>query len=243
MNLTRPSLGLTYFEVQSQPLNVTEKQLARIFDQVRFDPRLMEVATEHIRDFWWNIHPYLLNQELKKNRFPESIKPALSAIFEYCEFLDAETKSDFIAWFKVVASGLPSPNRPQLFYIGVVSAIGGKVLNREESESLTCFTQHNLFAKDRPFNKGLAKHLKSKQDLKATKFDHLHLIKYSLAYKIKDLKYLHRLTSAQVAKYAGINHAFLSKILNNQLDGITLDYLVKKVAVLEEGLDQPSISL
>jgi len=215
-----------YHKVQMRPLEISEKDLARIFEQVRFDPRLMEVATEFIRDFWWSINPLIFNKCLKNNKSPYTVKPALFAIIRNCRFSSDEVKLEFIRWYEKVAAGIKDPNS-QLFYIGLYK-IGSKSMDREVNESIECFSHFNLFSKDLPFNKGKPGVVKTKEVLLGSRLGSLALEKNVHAMNIKKIKQQKHLTNDEMIVDLKINRHFLSKILNNNLDGITLDYLIKK---------------
>lgn len=152
-----------YHQVQIRPLDIGERDLARIFEQVRFDPRLMKVATEYVRDFSWNINPQIFNKCLKINKSPFAIKPALYAIIKNFSFPSAEVKLDFIKWYEKVAAGLKDPS-PQLFYIGLYK-IGSKSMEREVNKVIDSFKTFNLFSKDIPVNKAIPGTVKTKEIL------------------------------------------------------------------------------
>lgn len=221
-----------YYQIQNHPLEIGEKDLARIFDQVRFDPRLMEVATEFIRDFWWNLNPGMVNNKLKLSRFPYAIKPAILAIIKNSHFPSDEVFKVFLKWYGVVVSGIKNPN-PQLFYIGL-NAIGSKSMRREEDEALPYFTSFNLIAKDAPFNKGNSGSVKTKEILKLSRIDDCSSIKSELALNLRDLKQSQHLSNNEMINILGINRTFLSKILNNKLEGITIDYLTQKNSLIKK---------
>jgi predicted XRE-type DNA-binding protein len=219
-----------YYKVQNQALHIGEKDLARIFDRARFDPRLMEVATEFIRDFWWNINPTLLNRTLKNAKFPFAVKPAIAAILQNSAFPNKETYLLFLTWYEAVVAGIKNP-RPQLFYIGL-NKIGSKSMRWEEEEAIPCFTNYNLIAKDIPFNKGRPGVVKNREQLLNQKFDEKKSVKSELALKIKSYKESNRLKNSELAEQLGINRTFISKILNNDLEHITVDYLMEKAAAI-----------
>ncbi|NUN04892.1 MAG: hypothetical protein HUU57_03930 [Bdellovibrio sp.] len=215
-----------YYKIQNHSLELSEKDIAHIFDMVRFDPRLMEVATELIRDFWWNMNPSFLNKHLRLSKFPYAIRPAISVILKNCEFPDAHTKTDFLKWYEVVVAGIKNPP-VQLFYIGLAK-IGSSLMRREESEAIPCFLDHNLLAKDIPFNKGMPGIVKTKEMLMKTKIDPRAALKAELSGKIKSFKSSNALTNGQVSEKLGINRVFMSQIMNNNLEHITVDYLMEK---------------
>lgn len=220
-----------YYKIQNQSLQIGERDLARIFDMARFDPRLMEVATEFVRDYWWNLNPSVLNKRLKNAKFPYAIKPAIAAILKNSAFLNEETHSKFIAWYEAVVTGIKNPS-PQLFYIAL-NPIGSKSMRREEEEAIPCFTSFNLIAKDIPFNKGMPGVVKTK-DLIANQITNAKgLLKSDLANKIKNYKEANHLKNEEVSKKLGINRVFLSNILNNRLEKVSVDYLLEKTTLLD----------
>lgn len=221
-----------YHAVQTRPLEVSERDLAKIFDQVRFDARLMEVATEFIRDYWWNINPSEFNRRLKLSKNPFAVKPAIYAVLKCCSFPSEDTKLKFMKWYEVVAQGIKDPS-PQLFYFNIYP-IGSKSLNAEVDEAIECFSKFNLFAKDLPFNKAIPKTVRTKEMLLGIRLNLLDLEKNECAVNIKNLKWIKHLTNEQMSQDLEINRDFLSRILNNNLNGITLDYLIKKEKVALE---------
>lgn len=229
MNLLTKNSSI-YYLIQNQPLQVGERDLARIFDMARFDPRLMEVATEFVRDYWWNLNAAALNRSLKNAKYPYAIKPATAAVLRNSIFSDKKTRSEFVDWFEVVVGAIKNP-LPQLFYIAL-NPIGSKSMRREESEAISCFTDFNLLAKDIPFNKGKPGIVKSRDFVSERSTDAKGLLKCELANKIKHYKQYNNLKNDEVSKNLGINRVFLSKILNNRLDGVTLDYLMEKAGPL-----------
>jgi hypothetical protein len=46
-------IGRIYRLVQGAPLSLSARQFAILVGKCRHDPRLCEVLTEHIRDYWW----------------------------------------------------------------------------------------------------------------------------------------------------------------------------------------------
>nr|BFD64956.1 hypothetical protein BdHM001_36370 [Bdellovibrio sp. HM001] len=220
-----------YYRLQNLPMQIGERDLARIFNECRFDPRLMEVATEFVRDYWWNLDPKLLNRYLKRTRFPYAIKPAILAIIKHCEFRNEGTRASFLKWRESVVASIKNPS-PQLFYIGV-HAIGSRAMQAEVSESLPCFSEFNLFAKDLPFNKGNPKFVKNGAE-QTNHFTEAGALKAKMAMKIKSFKKEKSLTNDELSEKLGINRAFVSKIMNNKLDGITLDYLMKRSELISQ---------
>lgn len=141
-----------YHAIQTAPLKVTEAELALHLESARFDPRLYEVLTELMRDYWWNFDSSKVNEALKKNRSPYAIKPALSAIISQCSFSSEELKRVFEDWSAGCTKGIENPN-PQLFYIAL-NKIGSPSMQREVDENQSYFSEFNLISKDSPFNKG-----------------------------------------------------------------------------------------
>jgi hypothetical protein len=109
-NIPRAELYLIY---QTQPLNLSEKEIALSFERSRFDARLFEIVTEHIRDFWWTIDPVYLNQACKKMKSPFVIKCIISAILDYCK-ITINNKYAFQNWSQLACRGIKKP-APQLF--------------------------------------------------------------------------------------------------------------------------------
>ncbi len=226
INFAKAPTETLYHPIQNNSFRIGEKDVAHIFARVRFDARLMEVTTEFLRDYWWNLDPQLLNHQMKLSKYPYTIKPSILAILRTCAFPNEKTKDDFFRWCQLVVRGIKDPS-PQLFYIGL-NKIGSKSMRREEDEALECFTEHHLIAKDLPFNKGFPGTVKTAEDF-AHRTHFVEAKKSECALEIRRFKMRNGFTNKQVMEALQINRVFLSRILNNRLDGITLDYLGEKV--------------
>lgn len=211
-----------YTQLQGLPFSVGEKDLVQYLDLARLDPRLMEVCTEFLRDFWYLLDPALLNKRAKSARHPFMIKAALVLIHHYCSSENEHSKEDFTKWMSTVLRGLKDPP-PQLLYVGTIP-IASKLMTRTLEQALPELLKHNLIEKDLPFNKGQPKSIKDK--LWAQQRYPLELMKADCAAKIKQLKTRH-LKNDSIIQSTGVNRLFLSKILNNKLEGISLEYLLR----------------
>lgn len=214
--------GDLYFQVQNKPLTISEKDLADLLDQSRMDPRLMEITTEFVRDFWWIMDSDILNKACKKSRNPFMIKAIIACLFDHCE-IETEDRMQFSAWTQRAAAGIKDPN-PQFLYIGVFPLFS-KSAEKELTESLICFKRHGLLAKDLPFNKGRPGRVKSEKNPPQNKVDEIDLLKLKYVRKIKSLKKDRNLSNAEIVSKTGINRVFLSRILNNKIENISLEYL------------------
>lgn len=223
LNAARPEV---YHLIQMHPLNVSPREISQLFDRSRMDPRLMEILTEYLRDFWWTLDPIALNKAVKKARFPFVMKAALILILEHCEILESE-KLEFIGWFQKAVSGIKNP-APQLLYVGVFP-IGSKTLQHQVEGALPSLLGFNLILKDLPFNKGKPGVLKGKTQIPQNRINELDLLKVKYVQKIKDFKNKNQLTNEQLIKLSGINRVFLSRIMNNKVEKISIEYLKKKL--------------
>jgi hypothetical protein len=211
-----------YHGIQNDPLRFSEKEISEHFDRARLDPRLMEVLTEFLRDFWWHLNPAVFNRQLKKRKYPYVAKAVLSVIWDHCEISD-EVRKSFSDWTEQALRGIRDP-RPQLLYLGLYS-VGSRQILREIHEGVDSFRRHHLFAKDLPFNKGLPKRVASPASLQL--LDPVDTLKRSYAARIKDFKRSRDLTNNEVMTLTGINRVFLSRILNNKLSSISVEYLAE----------------
>lgn len=218
------SQGKIYFQIQQKPLSISEKEIAKLYDQSRFDPRLMEVLTEFIRDFWWLLNPEILNKFCKSAKYSFMVKASISAILEYSSLPETD-KSDFLNWVEKSTRGIKDPN-PQFLYIAV-TPLFSKAAQRESNEALNCFKRHNLFAKDLPFNKSIPGTVRSERNLPPNKIHEIDLLKIKLCRKLKNWKHQLQLSNEQVTQQTGINRVFLSQILNNKIEHISIEYLAK----------------
>lgn len=218
------------YKIQMKPLAVSEKELAHSLDRARFDPRLFEVVTEFIRDFWWNLNPTFLNKACRKSGFPFMVKASINPILEYCQ-MKGEDKKNFSNWVIEASKGLKLPP-PQLLYIGL-HPVGSSIIQEELKQALPCFKKLNLISKDLPFNKSIPGDLKSEHHPAPNRTTEVELLKAKLARKIKALK-LQGLSNEEIINSTGINRVFLSKILNNKLERITAEYLQEHTHSIEE---------
>ena len=150
--------GDTYFKIQNKPLTISERDVAAVLDQSRFDPRLMEIITEFIRDFWWVMNPSELNKASKKSKHPFMIKVATTIILDMCEMTKCN-KEDFTKWYLVVNASIKDP-APQLLYCGI-APIFSNMMRDELEYAIPSALKHNIIVKDLPFNKGIPGVLKS----------------------------------------------------------------------------------
>lgn len=223
--------GTVYYNIQMQPLSLSEREVAQAFDQSRFDPRLMEIMTEFIRDFWWAIDPIETNKACKKAQSPFMLKAATSIILDHCE-MSKEDRHLFSDWLSLAIRGLKDP-APQLLYVGVIP-VASSLIQEEIKRALPSLFKHNLIAKDLPFNKGKPGSLKTERNPAKNKVDEIDLLKLKLAGRLKQIKTQHQLSNEDVIRRTGINRVFLSKILNHKLENISVEYLKNKTTLLED---------
>ena len=211
-----------YEYLQLSPLRVSEKELSVIMDRCRFDARLFEIVTEHVRDFWWATDAEYLNQYCKKAKSKFVIKCIAACLLEYCHSDDC-TKKEFINWMILATRGISDPPS-QLFLIASYS-VGSRKEQEQVTHGLACFKNHNIFYADLPFNKVHAKNLKSVRSHDKSKVNDIDLIKVKAVLRIKKLS--HQLKNSEVIQKTGINRLFLSKILNNKTEDISAEYLFR----------------
>jgi hypothetical protein len=211
-----------YFKIQHQPLELSEKDVAKALEQARFDPRLMEIMTEHLRDFWWALDPEDLNTACRKMKSPFVIKALTSLILEVCT-MTREERAPFSQWVWLSTRGIKDPP-PQFLFIGL-TPVGSKTAFNQLAEALPSFFKHQLIAKDLPFNKGNPGSLKTEKTPPANRLDELDLLKFKLGKEIKKIKSDRALSNHEMTKLTGINTVFLSRILNNKLQNISVEYL------------------
>ncbi|MGZ3806412.1 MAG: XRE family transcriptional regulator [Pseudobdellovibrionaceae bacterium] len=211
-----------YYSIQHHPLALSEKEVLRFLEQARFDPRLMEIMTEYLRDFWWTLSPEELNNSARKMKSPFILKVLTSVILDKCS-MTKEERSDFGQWVWQATRGIKDPP-PQFLYIGQFP-VASKTAYLQIEEALPSFFKHNLIAKDLPFNKGIPGSLKTEKNPPANRVDELDLLKFQLGKKIKRIKAERKLSNQEMSKLTGINTVFLSKILNNKLQNISVEYL------------------
>ncbi|MFP5520385.1 MAG: hypothetical protein ACLGGX_10810 [Bdellovibrionia bacterium] len=211
------------YTFQNLPLSISERTLAIALDKCRNDPRLMEVCTEFVRDFWWNLQPKILNSFIKRAKHPFMIRAVTTVILDHCQ-LPIESKKQFLDWVTISCRAISLPP-PQLLYVGIIP-VASKSMQNEIESALPSFRKCNLISKDLPFNKGQTGSIKSANTLIGYKLSNIELLKNSLAMTIKNYK-AEGLTNDQLIKRTGINRVFLSKILNNELEGISIEYLAQ----------------
>lgn len=222
LNLPKEHL---YLQLQINPLTISEKELAQILQRTRLDPRLMEITTEYIRDFWWTLDPQLLNKHIKKTRDPFTLIVATNLIHDHCSASD-ENKKSFLQWKLTATRGIALP-APQLYYIAQYP-VASKMTWQDLEETLDGFKRANTFSKDLPFNKSKPGILKGPQGPWSHHVDPIFLVKLSAIKKIKTAKNQKKLSNSQLEDLTGINRVFLSKILNNKVENVSAEYLQEK---------------
>jgi len=208
-------VGNLLFQIQTHPFSLSEKDVAAYLSAARSDPRLMEVMTEHIRDYWWIHHPVLLNRYCKKSEFPFVLRAVIAVIRNHCAAAK-QVYFDFQNWAELAARGIKKPPS-QLLYFNIYS-IGSRSLRREVKERLPVFFEQGLICKDLPFNKQNPKELGHRPKLTLENHD---LIKLIAAQKLKRLK-LEGLSNQDILKQYNINRVYLSNLLNNKFEKISL---------------------
>jgi predicted XRE-type DNA-binding protein len=93
--------------------------------------------------------------------------------------------------------------------------------------------KHNLILKDLPFNKGKPGILKSRNNPPANRIDKLDHLKIEYVEKIKEFKRRKNLNNHELISLTGINRVFLSRILNNKFEKISVEYLKEKADALQ----------
>lgn len=114
--LNEKELAKIYLEISLSPLSLDEESLSFYISQSRHDPRLAEIVTEHIRDFWWRYEESSLNKSLKKQEFPNAILVMIEQISTLTN-LDISTKDNFISWAKGVSKEIYPPKVKELYFI------------------------------------------------------------------------------------------------------------------------------
>lgn len=209
-----------YRQVASRPLSLSEKDLVSIVQNGRVDPRLAEVVTEHIRDFWWKYDAKELNKKLRGEVWAASIKPMLNQIVEFCS-ADVETESKFKAWARQVVIGVPD-SPPQLyFYLPLPPRSASQ--DREMLECIPSFSRAGYAAKDLLFNKGNAKSIAPVGKGPDTKMNSADLLKVNLAHQINTR--LKDLTLKKIETSFRIDRTTASKIRTGKIEGMSANRL------------------
>lgn len=187
------------------------------------DARLYEVMTEFVRDFWWALEPQVLNKEIKKQHNGFLIKTIITSIFHYCK-IENNVRHEFSTWSTFAARGVRELATPELLYTNIKK--NGKYEKRIIANTLPSFKQHNLYFADIPFNKGLPKSVKSKNDWN-NRFSLVDFLKLEATLKIK--KDSLSLKNIEIEKKYKTNRVFVSRVLNNSYDGIKINFFEKVV--------------
>lgn len=212
-----------YFKFQQTPLSISESLVGKIISLTRTDPRLLEVITEFIRDYWFVLEPHVLNHFIKKTPDQAVLKAMIATIFTYCK-MEVSVKIEFTEWSKIVLAGIAIPSKKSLFYNSDEIKVGGGIAKRIVSHSIPTFTENGYYFSDLPFNKGIPKSVKSLND-NSSKISSIEKLKIQSVLKIKE-KTL-KLTNLEVSDLAHTNTTTVSKILNNKFDTIKLETLLK----------------
>lgn len=219
-NLWRLKRSELYTLFQRKPLYISEKELAQYLERSRFDARLLEVVTEFIRDFWWNLDPIYLNFYCKKQKSPFVVKCVCASILEFCE-ADVDVRKKFIDWMLVACRGIAQPS-PQLFLVDGY-ALNSKRIQTQIKNTIVSFKKNNVFYADIPFNKGQAKKIADPNAEEISGVSRLDFVKSKAVQRIKALS--HQYKNSELIEQIGINRLFLSKVLNNKFENISAEYL------------------
>jgi hypothetical protein len=214
-----------YEPFQRRPMAVSEADVAAGLDSARMDPRLMEIVTEFVRDFWWALDARMMNKRAKAAKSPFMIKAVAAIILSECAATRASRRR-FSDWARIATAGIKSP-APQLLYIGE-HPIGSSLMREEVARAHPSFLRHNLIAKDVPFNKADPKAIATDDAPPENLVDEVDVAKARFAAAIKALKSERGMKNSEIQALTGANRVFLSKILNNKLDGISAEYLRDK---------------
>lgn len=217
-----------YQRLVRTPLIFSEKDIAYFIQIARLDPRLAEVITEHLRDYWWKYSPRKLNQKLKTQPWPHAIKPMLAQILEFC-VADKETLSNFKKWYRAVVVRLP--DAPPQLYFNLNLPPRSPFLDRQVNESLESFTQFGYYSTSVLFNKGFAKKISNRPHTTNTILGQSDLIKLkllSLARKFtKDKKI------REIAAKTNFDRTTISQIKSGKLVNISIERLARFVDLLK----------
>ena len=134
---------------------------AIFISQSRHDPRLAEVMTEHIRNNWFECNPIVLNQELKKSDYANTILVMIEQIMTMCEFPNKETKEEFNQWANQVRIEISFPLVREHFFINL-SKENGYYYNLIIKESIASYLKFNFYGHGILFNKQIPKSVKSR---------------------------------------------------------------------------------
>lgn len=220
--LPQDTLHGLYQSIARFPLTVSEKNLALYTQNARNDPRLAEVLTEHIRDFWWKYDPQVLNQKLKSQPWPEAIRPMLIQIFELCES-DLHTRKKFGLWMSKALSGIGKA--PAQLYFFSTGRPRSKSQDREVAESLPSFSKSGYFARDLLFNKGNPGTLKASAKGMNTIIDSEAGIKLQLLATLRPQ--LLGKTLLALTHETGFDRTTLSKVRSGKVERISVKLLAR----------------
>lgn len=211
-----------YRELASFPLSFSEKDIALYTQHCRVDPRLAEVVTEHIRDFWWRYSPGVLNKALKKQPWPASIRPMLNQISEYCEGGE-DLKAEFREWARKVCLGIG--NVPPQLYFATVLFPRSETDDLEVTETLPSFSRVGYFARDLLFNKGLPKMLGRPDQEAGAILDAEALMKIKVMGEIRPM--LLKMSLKEIEEKFQIDRTTASKLRGGKVEKIGLKRLFK----------------
>jgi DNA-binding Xre family transcriptional regulator len=228
-NLKNETCGNLYAVIQSKPLLLSERDVVACLDRSRLDPRLMEIMTEFLRDFWWTQDPHVLNKAAKRAKFPFMLVASLSAIFAYCE-IPSNLRAPFSSWYSAAIRTIKKPV-PQLLYAGVIP-IGSRSMQNEIDDGLPAFKKINLFSKDMPFNKSRPGEIKYKHSLAGIRSNELDVLKKTYAATFRTIKDSKKLKNQDIISAIGVSRSSLSKILNYKIEDISAEYLREKSEAL-----------
>ncbi len=204
------------------PLNISEKFFAEKLTESRRDPRLLEIMTEFMRDYWFVLEPTLLNKLIKKQTDQGVFKAIIHCIIKNCEISD-NLRTIFFEWVLIALRGVKIPKTTEILLIEDISP-GDVYSKRIIKNSIAEFLENGYYFNVLPFNKGQAKSVKS-LDTSAIMLKKSDRIKIQAALALK--KKLLVQTKSDISKRVGSNHYTLYKIANHKWVGIKIDIFEK----------------
>lgn len=218
-------LAEVYTTLNVSPLAVDEIFLAFAVEHSRLDPRLAEITTEHIRDFWWKYNPNVLAKKLLNTAWPAAVLPMLLLIENRCKTSKSNLQR-FKKWSGVVRKQVDKESSPQTYFIPL-SMAEVRMRRDEHKKTLPEFFENGYLCRTLLFNKDNPKELSSASN------NRLSLLNRE---KLKAAKHLSKLlgdlNTIAAAQKLDTDKTTISKIRRLMVSDISLDFLYTKLGML-----------
>ena len=164
-------LASVYYNLQFAQKKESDKSIALYSQWVRLDPRLGEILVAYIAKFWKSHHPISLNEEIKKQVWPQALGVILEQtklyFFKQSKSSQSskkklkeklyEMKEDlalFQSWYECVMCSI-KPASGELFFFEIYS-IGSSLFHKEVFHTTKSYRKWGYLGKELMLNKTIS---------------------------------------------------------------------------------------